>query len=177
MSNANFSSIEQVRAPVFEYFWARTSPSINDQVLKTFVWGAPTTEYDLICRHPEKGGEKTCLNSEVVGIPFRCIVFYVNSWEGNLEKKCNYITFLDTDILSQICLSLVCRLLCCCSSQRNCEWNRFMYIKSVSKVCISVEFFIYLVFFWRSWLVSKFYFFNIQMLDLMSRSLSTDGCL
>ena len=28
VSNANLSSIERVRAPVFEYFWARTSPSI-----------------------------------------------------------------------------------------------------------------------------------------------------
>ena len=29
VSNANFSSIERVRAPVFEYFRARTSPSIR----------------------------------------------------------------------------------------------------------------------------------------------------
>ena len=29
LSNANFSSIERVRAPVFEYFRARTSPSIR----------------------------------------------------------------------------------------------------------------------------------------------------
>ena len=66
----------------------------------------------------QKNREKKGLNSEVAGIPFRNTIFYVNKWKWNLEKNVIiYITFLETDMLSQIWLSLVCWLLHCCSSQ------------------------------------------------------------
>ena len=43
VSNAIFSSIERVRAPVFEYFRARTSPSIRYSSIERVR--APVFEY------------------------------------------------------------------------------------------------------------------------------------